>query len=253
MTRRTTTTTLLTLALALGAHAVRADTLPPTCTVPDEMVATDRALPRMAAALSRPGPVTVLFEGTSSTAGGGASSPDKAFPARFGQELARHFPNVEIVVRAHRGRTAEDMVADIKTEVAARTPALVVWQTGTTDAVRNVELDSFGDALEHGISYLHARDADVVLVDPQYSPRMGALVDVGPYQDFMEQIAERAEVILFHRFDIMQHWIDSGQLSFDNRARAAQLKAAEQVHDCIGRLLARLVAGAIDAARAKKP
>ena len=79
------------------------------------------------------------------------------------------------------------------------------------------------------------------------------MVDLAPYQDFMEQIAERAEVILFHRYEIMQHWIDSGMLNFDGRTRAAQLKAADQVHDCIGRLLARLVAAGVDAAKARKP
>jgi hypothetical protein len=118
--------------------------------------------------------------------------------------------------------------------------------------VRNIDLDAFGDALEHGISYLQAHEVDVVLIDPQFSPRAGAFVDVTPYRQYMEQIAERSEVVLFSRYAIMQHWIDSGRLSFDNPSRAAQLKAAEQVHDCIGRQLARLVAGAVDAAKAGK-
>jgi hypothetical protein len=247
------TTIIVAFATALSAAAaLGAEIVPAACEVPEDLIQTGRPLPHLAAALSRPGPATIVFYGTSSTAGAGTASADKAFPARFGQELAKRFANVAVVVKAQRGRTAADMVADIKADAMAKPPALVIWQTGTTDAVRNVELDSFGDALEHGISYLHARDIDVVLIDPQFSPRTNAVVDVTPYQDYMEQIAERADVMLFRRYDIMHFWIDSGRLSFDDRSKAAQLKAAEQVHDCIGRQLAVQIARAIDEAKAGK-
>lgn len=235
--------------ILLAAPAARAASLPYACEAPPEFVEPDHPLPRFAARLARPGPVTVAFYGTSSTAGSGASAEAKAFPARFADELRARFPQVVVSVNARRGRTAEDMLADIKADALVGLPGLVVWQTGTSDAVRNLDLDSFRDALENGIGILQANGIEVVLVDQQYRPRSAAMVEVGPYRHYLEQIADKYAVNLFHRFDVMQSWIESGRLSFDNPARRAQLAAAEQVHDCIGRLLARLVVDAVDRAR----
>ena len=55
--------------------------------------------------------------------------------------------------------------------LAAAKPALVVWQTGTVDAMQSVDPDQFSAALDQGINIARSAGADVVLVNAQYSPR----------------------------------------------------------------------------------
>lgn len=244
------TLALLALAtIAVSTPATGSTPVPPACAAPEDLVETEFPLRHVAAAMAGGGAVTVHFVGTASTAGAGVGGAEHAFPARAVAELRTRFPAVGHVVEAERRRTAEDMLVRIKALVAAERPVLVVWQTGTTEATRNVDLESFGDALEHAITLLKARGADVILIDPQFSPRSEAIVGLERYQEFMEQMAKRNGVALFRRYDLMRHWVETGRLDFDVTTRDGQLRVARQVHDCIGRQLARLIEKGIEAAR----
>jgi hypothetical protein len=55
----------------------------------------------------------------------------------------------------------------------------------------------------------------------------------------MRRVALRNDTPLFDRYGIMKLWSDSG--TFDFMSHTKKLDMAEQVHDCIGRLLAELV------------
>ena len=58
--------------------------------------------------------------------------------------------------------------------VAAK-PDLVVWQTGTVDAMQSI--DTINSAAPRpGINIAHSADADVVLVNAQYSPRTELMI-----------------------------------------------------------------------------
>jgi hypothetical protein len=121
---------------------------------------------------------------------------------------------------------------------------LVVWQTGTIDAIKRVEVDSFKTALDEGVDRIHRARADVVLMNMQYSPRTETMLSVGPYADVMRLVTQQHEIPLFDRLGIMRHWSDAGQ--FDLYAAGKDNVLAQRVHDCIGRAIAALV---IDAGR----
>ena len=55
----------------------------------------------------------------------------------------------------------------------------------------------------------------------------------------MRWVALQHEVPLFDRFNVMRLWAELGTFDFTNSAN--KLDTAEQVHDCIGRLLADLI------------
>ncbi|MBM3487831.1 MAG: SGNH/GDSL hydrolase family protein [Alphaproteobacteria bacterium] len=245
---RRTLAVLVIATLAALRPAAGGDPLPLPCEAPAALSETEFPLRHLAAAVASGGAVRVHFVGTASTAGAGVGGPEGAFPARTVAALRERFPTLAPSVAAERRRTAEDMVAVIKALAAAERPVLVVWQTGTTDATRNVDLESFGEALEHAITLLKARGADVILVDPQFSPRSEAMVGLERYQEYMEQVAKRNGVPLFRRYDLMRHWVESGRLHFNETDREGQLRVARQVHDCIGRQLARLIENGVDAA-----
>jgi hypothetical protein len=135
--------------------------------------------------------------------------------------------------------SAEEMEAKLERIVMEAKPALVVWQTGTADAIRGVDPDDFRVALDDGVDTLQAVGADAVFINMQYSPRTEAMLAVGAYADAMRMIALQREVILFDRLSIMKKWSEAGV--FDLYAATRKTDVAEHVHDCLGRLLATVV------------
>jgi hypothetical protein len=123
-------------------------------------------------------------------------------------------------------------------------PSLVIWQTGTFDAVHGTDPEEFRASLAEGVEKLQAGGADVVLVNMQYSPRTESIVAVGAYADGIRWVSREREVPVFDRLAIMRHWYDNGQ--FDLYKATKDLQMAKSVHDCLGRALAATI---IDAGR----
>ncbi len=71
------------------------------------------------------------------------------------------------------------------------------------------------------------------------------MIALGTYAEMMRWVALQQEVPIFDRFSIMKLWADLG--TFDLYSATKKLDIAERVHDCIGRLLADLVAEAVKA------
>ena len=139
--------------------------------------------------------------------------------------------------------TAEDMAQGMGKLLIDEKPDLVVWQTGTLDAIRRVEPDDFRTALEDGVETLHKGGADVILMNMQYSPRTESMIALGPFADAMRVVAQQNEIPLFDRLAIMRNWSDTG--AFDLYATGKDNVLAHRVHDCIGRGIAAMI---IDAA-----
>jgi hypothetical protein len=137
------------------------------------------------------------------------------------------------------GRTAIVATKSMTTGLAANKPALMVWQAGTVDAMKAVDLDDFSGALDNGIDASHKAGSDVVLVNGQYSPRTESIIALSQYSEHMRWVGLRNDTPLFDRYAIMKLWSDLG--TFDFMTHTKKLDMAEQVHDCIGRLLADLV------------
>ena len=70
-----------------------------------------------------------------------------------------------------------------------------------------------------GADVAEQAQADVVLVDPQYSRFLRANVDTSPYETVLEQMTGTPAVTLFHRYDLTQEWVNSGQLDLERVRR----------------------------------
>ncbi len=189
--------------------------------------------------------LSILVIGAGSSALPGAGGEKKAYPARLQAALAEALPEVkiDIAVDVQPRRTAEDMADALGPALAKARPQLVIWQTGTVDAMRGVDPDQFSQALEEGITSAKSASADVILINAQYSPRTESMIALGTYSDLMRRVAAQQEVPLFDRFAVMKAWAEAG--TFDFFASTKKLDMAEHVHDCIGRLLADLVMEAV--------
>lgn len=233
---------VLLLALLVLAGPAWAE-LPAQCGVAAHLVETSYPLPKVKRALAEK-KLNILVVGAGSSQLPGANGEKNAFPARLQQALSDQLPGVEVKVATDikASRTAAEMVKVLPADLSATKPALLVWQTGTTDAMRAVDPDQFSQALDQGINIARRAGADVVLVNAQYSPRTESMIALSTYSEDMRWVALQQEVPLFDRFSIMRLWSDLG--TFDLYSATKKLDIAERVHDCIGRLLADLVIAA---------
>jgi len=238
------------LLLALLAYAGPAGaTMPAVCQVADPQVEQDFPLPQVEHALAAKR-LTILVVGAGSSALPGPNGAKNAYPARLQNALTERLPGVTVTVTTDvkARRTAAQMVKGLATALAAAKPTLVVWQTGTVDAMQSVDTDQFKAALDRGINIARSAGADVILVNAQYSPRTESMIALGTYAEIMRWVALQQEVPMLDRFSIMKLWADLGTFDLDSATK--KLDIAERVHDCIGRLLAKLM---VEAARPDAP
>jgi lysophospholipase L1-like esterase len=221
-----------------------------TCEIPGYLLFGSNELKRVQEAVNKERRLTIAVVGTGSSILAGPDGPPSAYPARLEAALKQRLPwvAVKVVTLVRTRLTAEDLAQGMGKLLIDEKPDLVVWQSGTVDAIRRVEPDNFRAALDEGVETLQKGGADVILMNMQYSPRTDIMVALGPYADAMRVVAQQHEVPLFDRLAIMRHWSDTGD--FDLYAAGRDNVLAHRVHDCIGRGIASMI---IDAAHLLKP
>lgn len=209
------------------------------CSVPPGIFALEPALPRFLAALKSGEPVIIVALGDASTEGRAAGGADFSWPSQLGTALDASFPDAAVtIVNLGKGRqTAASAVARIGAEVLPLAPALVIWETGTVDAVRNIGPWRFRETLEAGLGLLRPA-ADVVFVDMQFSRRTHAIIDFEPYARALGQVADLNKVPLFPRVELMRHWSETGEIDYAVQDKAKRRETARLLYRCIGRTLA---------------
>jgi hypothetical protein len=203
-------------------------------------VTPDFGLPRVAQAIAGK-KLDIAVIGSASSELNGAAGTNIAYPTWLEENLRRRLPGVAVKVAtfARPRETASEMEAKLQRILGDIKPALVIWQTGTADAIRGIDPDEFRSALDDGIDRLRAADADVVFMNMQYSPRIEAMLAVTAYADAIHIVAVKREAVLFDRFSIMKRWNESGVFDLYGATRTTNI--AEKVHGCLGRLLADAV------------
>jgi hypothetical protein len=235
------------LAIAVAARAAPV-TAPPACATADEFVTPDEPLSRLGAAIAAAGPLNILAVGSATMVGESSTAsqpgaPGTSFPYRMADALRAALPGarVGLTVRGGRGLTAEAMLPLLLQALQAQKYQLVLWQTGTVEAVRGLRPDSMQAALQEGADAVQAAGADLVLIDSQFSRFLRANADLDPYQTVLQQIATIPGVVLFHRFDIMREWMHEGRIDLERTPKAERGKAIALLNTCLGVTLARFV------------
>jgi len=218
------------------------------CTIPASFYDTEPTLPKTAAAIARGQTVLIVALGGASTLGQAAGSPDLAWPARLAVALTSRFPAAHVTVsnRAVARQTAQEIAAHVD-EVIALKPMLVLWEAGTTDAVRGTELDEFRQALQAGIDRLRTSGAEVVCMDMQFSRHTHAVINFDRYESVLREVTDANDVPLFRRHDIMHHWAESGLFDLMTEDHAKLHLVASRLYDCIGRAVADFITRGIQA------
>jgi hypothetical protein len=237
------------LAGFLAAVPVRAEDAPApaACEVPDYILSADNALPKVDEAIKASRPLNILVIGSRSSTinvGGASASEAAAYPGQMQAALKAKLPSLDVnlSVEILAKKTAEEVVAGMPKLLDDKKPTLVVWQTGTVDAMRSIDPDEFRSAVSEGVVASQEAGADVILVNPQYSPRTESMISASPYLDNIRVVAQEHDVPMFDRFTLMKTWSEAGEFDLFTAVHGAEL--AKRVHNCLGRALSQFILAA---------
>jgi len=235
-------------AQTLGAAPAAATNAgpPAACNVTLDQVRLDLPLAHTARVLASGKPLKIVALGSSSTYGAGASTSAASYPSRLADELARRFPGHEIAIlnRGVNGNEAADMLARLDTAVIAEKPDLVLWQVGTNSVLRDKPLQPHAPLLHEGLARMKATGADVVLIDPQYAPRVISKPTCQGMVSLIATTAKAEHVGVFHRFELMRRWRETEQLPFETFVSTDGLHMNDWSYACLAKALGVAIAEA---------
>jgi lysophospholipase L1-like esterase len=217
------------------------------CSAPQEMTRFKVTLPNTTRAIRSGKDLVIVAIGSSSTQGVGASDQAHTYPALLAEELHHRWPKLAVAVinKGIGGEMAFEMLARFERDVLPYHPQLVIWQTGSNQALRSADIKGYTGTIREGIRRLKAERIDVVLMDPQFAPRVVARPIHMLIVDFIDAVANEMKVAVFRRFAVMRHWITSGQYKMGEIISSDGLHMNDVSYSCIARLMAdSLVAAA---------
>ena len=246
----------LTIALTVAAAAAtaafvpaRAENIPAVadgaaskreCGAPGELIRLTNPLKRLALRIAGGQPIKIVAIGSSSTAGSGASSPAMSYPSRLAIELKALFPRIEVTVlnRGIGGETTTEMLARFDRDVFADKPDVVVWQVGSNSVLRDISLADSRARLYEGLRRLRAADLDVILMNPQYAPKVITKHEAEGMVDLIDLAAKETNVDLFQRYAIMRYWKLTEDIPFGTFISPDELHMNDWSYGCVAKLLA---------------
>jgi acyl-CoA thioesterase I len=211
-------------------------------------------LQHVALRLAQHAPLRITAFGSSSTEGVGASSPAATYPSRLLKDLSALLPEKQRVVVLNRGIGGEDANAMAKRlpAIIAERPDLIIWQTGSNDALRGVPVSRFIDETVSGVRAIRAAHIDVMLMEPQLCKALEGKEASPLYRDVVRLIGEDMQVPVIRRYDLMRDWLATGVLTASEMlspdglhmtdggyAKLAEIIAADIVHGANPPLVAR--------------
>jgi lysophospholipase L1-like esterase len=227
-------------AVAIGLMPADVAAQTAACTSPSEITRLGQPLRRFAQRIAARQPITIVAIGSSSTSGAGASSSAASYPSRLEIELKARFPHIDIKVlnRGVGGEVAADMLARFDKAVLAEQPDLVLWQLGTNTLLRHQSIAPVETLIHAGIERLKANGADVVLIDPQFAPKVTVEPDAPRMIHLISAAAKAENVGVFHRFEVMRHWSQVQALPFETFLSPDALHMNDWSYACVAKLLA---------------
>ena len=231
-------------ALALSAFCAVTPVIAeemPVCAAPAEATSLEHAPARFRERIAQGLPIKIVAIGSSSTFGAGASSPAASYPSRLEAELKAKLPGLPVTVlnKGIGGEEAPQMAARFDADVIDEAPDLVLWQVGSNSVLRDHPTP--GDVIRQGVERLKASGAEVILVNPQYAPKIIVKSDIGHAVDVITATARDEEVGLFDRFAAMRHWREAERIPYEQFLSPDLLHMNDWGYGCVAKLIAAAI------------
>jgi hypothetical protein len=233
---------LVAFGAASAAHAQDAR----LCAAPSGIDALEHPPTRIRERITKGLPLKIVAIGSSSTYGSGASSPAASYPSRLEAELKAKLPGLPVTVlnKGVGGEEANQMAARFDADVIDENPDLVLWQVGSNSVLRDHPAP--GEIIRQGVERLKASGREVILINPQYAPKIISKPGVDHSVDVITATAHDAEVGLFDRFSVMRYWVDTEHMTFEQFLSPDLLHMNDWSYACVAKLLANAI---VDGAR----
>jgi lysophospholipase L1-like esterase len=179
--------------------------------------------------------------GSSSTEGIGATSKAKCYPRQLETDLSAMLPHPVLVLnRGIGGEDVDDMMKRLSAIIAEK-PDVVIWQTGSNDALRGVDLQHFITDTRAGIAQMQTAGIDVILMEPQLSGRLKDTGQGDVFRDAVRSLGLEMAVPVVRRYDLMRQWLASGELTYEQMMSGDRLHMTDDGYAHLARAVADLI------------
>jgi len=236
----------LLAVVLLAEGAAQAAPAGPACPPPVEDEPDAGELAHLGPALKPGAAFNILAVGVGADVAPVSASSGVVAPGFFSQlshalDAAIHGVHLVVTARGGRGLLAPVQLDIIRAALKQHAYQLVLWQTGTVDAVQDEPPEEFYQALADGADAVAAAGADLVLVEPQYSRFLEANADLSPYLSAMQEVSAVPGRLVFHRYELMHDWEDAGLIDLEHAAAADRPAVAGRLHACLAGELAHVL------------
>lgn len=198
-------------------------------------------------------PLRILAIGSSSTAGVGASQPNRNYPAQLAQRLIEALGpgSVEVTNAGVSGESAPATVKRLEQFLAqANKPDLVLWQVGTNDAIFGNTPERLGALVRQGISAAASTQVAILLIDQQYFVSPLKRADYERFVAAVDDVAAAESTPLLPRYAMLKAWAAEDPKGFRDLFWWDRFHMNDAGYACLAQLLAVAVADAVKSARA---
>lgn len=192
--------------------------------------------------------ITILMIGSSSTSGVGAGSRSKAYPARtaFHLNAKANGPFFDVVAKGVGGERAKAAAQRMSTAIKQTAPDLIVWQVGTNDALTKVPHETLRQTLQEGLSIAKQHTLPLILIDPQFFPRILKHQHYDSTVELIAKIGEDHKLPVVRRYQRMKRALKLDQNSMTALLAKDRFHMSALGHECLARdLVATITKGAI--------
>jgi hypothetical protein len=123
-------------------------------------------------------------------------------------------------------------------------PDVVLWQLGTNSVLRGHSIEKVDQFLTEGLVRMKALGADVVLIDPQFAPKVLEKRDAESMVRIIAVTSTSRSVDLFPRFKVMREWHEAEAIPFEAFLSPDQLHMNDWGYACLAKLLGAAMAEA---------
>ncbi len=100
------------------------------------------------------------------------------------------------------------------------------------------------EVIREGVGQLKAIGADVILIDPQFAPRVIEKADSEQMVALIAAAAKRQNIDLFRRFAVMRYWREVRHVAFARSLAPDGMHMNDWSYGCMAKLLANAIADA---------
>ncbi len=167
-----------------------------------------QSLPNTARAIAaHDGMFRVFAIGSSSTGGVGAGGKEAAYPQQIPPVLRPWGLIPDVTARGVGGERAAGALRRLPRAMAQTRPDLVIWQVGTNDANARLDPDDVARTIRSGVALIRAAEADAILVDPQFYPRIAGKAHYARMAERIDAVGAALCIPVVDRYEAMR---DSG-------------------------------------------